>query len=139
MEPLANLAPHLEELDVPLELALGLVYGASSRPQKGVQRTCIHPRTHKHTELPLHQYFDNYIDPSCSLHKATGHILYWIRATKKWFQKRPKSVENTGLPCLDKPVSGKGRKHIQQHRAGLQQGNSILEPQMLSPDRVFGP
>ena len=32
-----------------------------------------------------------------------------------------------------------GRKHIQQHRAGLQQRNSVLEPPMLSPVRVFAP
>ena len=29
--------------------------------------------------------------------------------------------------------------HMQQHRAGLQQRNSVLEPQMLSPVGVFAP
>ena len=30
--------------------------------------------------------------------------------------------------CVSKGLVGGGRKHIQQHRAGLQQGNSVLEP-----------
>ena len=33
----------------------------------------------------------------------------------------------------------RGCEHIRQHRSGLQQGNSVLEPQMLSPVRVHAP
>ena len=33
-------------------------------------------------QVQLHKPFDANIDPSCSLHKATDHLLYWIGTAK---------------------------------------------------------
>ena len=42
------------------------------------QQASKHSRTQARRESQLHQHFDTHIDASCSLHKATNHILYWI-------------------------------------------------------------
>ena len=39
------------------------------------QARSIHSTTHEHLGLQLHQHLDTQIDHSCSLHKATNHIL----------------------------------------------------------------
>ena len=61
--------------------------------------------TPEHMEIQLHPHFDTCVDPSCSLHKATNHILYWIGTAKMMV---PKSQEcgNTGSHYLDRPVFG---------------------------------
>ena len=46
------------------------------------------PRTQEHMELHLHHHFDTYIDHSCSLHKATNHILHWIGTAKTMVSKK---------------------------------------------------
>ena len=47
-----------------------------------------------------------HIDPSCSLHKAKKHILYWIGTAKTMVPKKVKTCGNRGRrvwtgPCLD--------------------------------------
>ena len=71
---------------------------------KGVQQASIHPKTQEHVALQLHQHLDTLIDPSCSLPKPQTTFL---EPQKRWFQKRPKRLENRGRrvwtgPCEDK-------------------------------------
>ena len=54
-----------------------------------------------------------YIDPSCSLPKATNHILRWIGTA--WCPQKPQKCGITGLLCLDKPVSGQGEGGVLHH------------------------
>ena len=42
----------------------------------------------KHVALQLQQHFDAHIDPSCSLHKTTNHVLYWIGTAKTMLPKK---------------------------------------------------
>ena len=42
--------------------------------------------------------------PSCSLHKATNHLLYWIRTAKATVPERAKKCGNTASPWSDMPV-----------------------------------
>ena len=49
------------------------------------------------------------MDPSCSLHKATNHILCWIGTPQNDGSKiEAKQCGNNGSPCLDKPMLGRG-------------------------------
>ena len=69
------------------------------------------PRTQEHMELQPHQHFATHMDPSCSPHNATHHILCWIGTEDRWFQKRPKSAETRDRrvwtsPCRDKGGGG---------------------------------
>ena len=74
-------------------------------------------------ELQVHQHFATHIDPSCSLSKATNHILYWIGTAKTMVPKKTQKCGNTGSPCLDKPVLGQGGHDVRfsngQHDPGL--------------------
>ena len=70
------------------------------------QQASIHPRTQEHMELQLHQHFATHIDRSCSLHKDTNHMLYWVGTAKMRVPKNTQKCGNTGSPCLDNPVSG---------------------------------
>ena len=54
-----------------------------------VQQASIYPSIQEHMELHPHQHFDTHIDPSCSLHKATDHILYRIGTAKTMVPKKP--------------------------------------------------
>ena len=56
----------------------------------------MHLTTQQHMGLQLHQhYIDTHMDPSCGLHKATNHILYWIGTTKTMVPK--KTVRKNGV------------------------------------------
>ena len=57
--------------------------------------------------LDPHPHFDTHMDPSCGLHKATNHILYWIGTAKPMVPKKGQKFGNTGLPCLHKPLGTK--------------------------------
>ena len=59
---------------------------------------------HQHVELQLHQHFDIHIDHSCSLHKATNHISYWIGTEKNDGSKKGPKVRKHGVA-----VSGQAR------------------------------
>ena len=59
-------------------------------------RPAYTPRTQEHMELQLHQHFDTHIDPSCSLHKATNRIPYWIRTAETMIPKRCTSAGKRG-------------------------------------------
>ena len=48
-----------------------------------------HTPEHK-SKLQLHQPLATQIDPSCSLHNATDHVLYWMEPQKRWLRKGPK-------------------------------------------------
>ena len=48
-------------------------------------------------ELQVHQHFATHIDPSCSLHKATNYILYWIGTSKMMVPKKIQKCGNTGF------------------------------------------
>ena len=99
----------------------------------------MHLTTQQHMGLQLHQhYIDTHMDPSCGLHKATNHILYWIGTTKTMVPKKIEKGGKTGSPCLDKPVSGQGGKclHVlvypRAHRplepsSGSSHGAEVLE------------
>ena len=72
------------------------------------QHAGVHPSTQEHVKVQLHQHFDTHIDPSCSLHQATNHVLDWIGTAKTMVPKRgPKVrkhrvavlVQGGGLPC----------------------------------------
>ena len=77
---------------------------------RDVQQASTHPRTQEHRELQLHQQFAPHTDLSCSLHKATNHILYWIGSAKTMVPKKAQKCRNTGTrgrrvwtsPCWDK-------------------------------------
>ena len=68
----------------------------------------MHPSKKEHMEVQLHQLFATHMDPSCSPHKATNHILYWIANPKTMVPKKTQKCGNTRSPCLDKPVLGRG-------------------------------
>ena len=56
----------------------------------------------------LQQHFATRIDPCCSLHTAKNQIICWIGTAKTTVPEKNKKCGNTGLPCLDKPMSGQG-------------------------------
>ena len=63
---------------------------------------------HEHMGLQLRQHFHTHIDPSCSLHKATNHILHWIGSAKTMVPKKGQKCGSTESLWLDKPVLGQG-------------------------------
>ena len=71
-------------------------------------------------ELHLHPHFDTHMDPSCGLHKATNHILYWIGTAKPMVPKKGQQCGNTGLPLVDKPVLPRGT-YREPHVADIRQ------------------
>ena len=74
-------------------------------PKRGYNRPAYTPKQ-EHMELHLHQHFDTHDGPSCSLHKATNHILYWTGTPTMMVPKQAKRCGNTGSPCLYKPMLG---------------------------------
>jgi hypothetical protein len=112
IEPLANLSPHLEELDMLAfwgwhatgSLALKRDFFVTTKQCPTSIQTSIHPKTQEQMELQLHQHFDTHIDHSCGLHKATDHVLYWIRIAKTMVPKKTQKCRNTGFLRLDKPL-----------------------------------
>jgi hypothetical protein len=81
----------------------------ASKHDNTKQQASMHPRTQEDMELQLHHHFATHIDPSCSLHQATNHILYWIgTATTMVPKNKTQKCGNTGSSCLDKPMLGKG-------------------------------
>ena len=75
-----------------------------SKHENTKQQTSRHPRTQKRMESQPHQHFDTRVDPSCSLHKATNRVLYWIGTAKTMVPKKTQKCQNTRSPCLDKPL-----------------------------------
>ena len=63
---------------------------------KGVQQSGIHPRTQEHMELQLHQHIGTRADPSCSLPKATNHILCWTGTAETMGPKKPPPQKQSG-------------------------------------------
>ena len=47
---------------------------------KGYPTGHAHPTTQEHMESRLHPHFHTHMDPSCSLHNATNHLLCWMGA-----------------------------------------------------------
>ena len=68
------------------------------------QQAGKYPRIPEHMELQLCQHFVTHIDPSCSLHTATNHILYWIGTATTMVPKKTRKCGNTGLLCSDNLV-----------------------------------
>ena len=64
-----------------------------------VPNTPAHTRQHKSTH-PHH--FATHTDPSCSLHNATDHLLYWIGNRKNDASKNGPKVRKHGVAVLDK-------------------------------------
>ena len=77
-------------------------------------------------ELQLHQHFDTHMDPSCSLHKATNHILYslldWNR--KNNGSKKAPKVRKHGVA-----VFGQARIRVRVVPVHSTLLPSITEPQ----------
>ena len=55
---------------------------------------CLHVGLHGHRD------FETHFDPSCSLHKATTHILYWIGAAKTMVPPKSSKVQKHGVTML---------------------------------------
>ena len=85
-------------------------------------RPAYTPRTQEHTELQLHRHFDVHVDPSCSLHKATNHILYWIGTAETIVPKKAQKCgrKPDGGGCIEwpthrQPLSTTAGCHLEQH------------------------
>ena len=70
-----------------------------SKHDKTKQQASTHPKTQERMELQRHQHFATPVDPSCGLHKATNHIVYWIGTAKTLVPKKTQKCGNTGSPC----------------------------------------
>ena len=87
------------------------------------QQPSTHPRTQEHMELRLRQHFATHTDPSCSLHKATNHILDWIGPAKAMVPKQ--AMRKHGVTVF-------GQARARTRGGGVQRGNSVPELHALS-------
>ena len=87
------------------------------------QRT-PHNTTQAHMALQLHPHCSTHTDPSCSLHNATDHLLYWIGNRKNdGSNKRPQSAETRGRRVWRSP--GKAQSSFRLHRFWCSMGYAM--------------